>query len=384
MLDTKTIIILLAVGNLVLFFNLSFFARWGKHTPGGEYWYWSKLAQACGWLCLFLRGSLPFAASFLLGNILLLGGFWLESAALRLQGGGRSGRRVVGGGLIALSAVVVYLYAAKVGPAICVAVVSLLSSLTYAYAGYELTKGWNNASRLRRFLGTVTLALSWIVLFRVVGVLLNPFGLLANNPYQMVIFVAWYMLMLTTGFGFILMAKEKADQQVLQMTITDPLTKILNRRGFEEVLQRSAAMAARKGQSFSLLLLDVDYFKSINDQYGHATGDGVLETIAHLCRDLLRQGDWVGRWGGDEFAVLLQDSDGQQAKVAAERILHAIRDYYRSRVDSKVAVTISVGAASWCSGESYAMLLARADRALYKAKEQGRNCVEFDELQCER
>ena len=212
MFDTKTMLILLAIGNLTIFFNLCFLARWSQNVPGGTFWYWSKLLQSCGWLLLFMRGTIPFGVSFLVGNIFLLSGFWLECSALRIQGGAVEDKRVINGGFVAIVALVLYLYLAKVGPAISVASLSLVSSMMYAYAGYELSKGWRTASRLRRFLAVVTLVVSWLVQFRVVAAIFMPFGLLSNNYYQTLVFLGWYVLLVTVSFGFILMEREGSNQ----------------------------------------------------------------------------------------------------------------------------------------------------------------------------
>ena len=212
MLDTKTMLILLAIGNLTIFFNLCFLARWSQNVQGGTFWYWSKLLQSCGWLLLFMRGTIPFGVSFLVGNIFLLSGFWMECSALRIQGGAVEDKRVINGGFVAIVALVLYLYLTKVGPAISVASLSLVSSMIYAYAGYELSKGWRKASRLRRFLAVVTLVVSWLVQFRVVAAIVMPFGLLSNNYYQTLVFLGWYVLLVTVSFGFILMEREGRNQ----------------------------------------------------------------------------------------------------------------------------------------------------------------------------
>ncbi len=212
MLDTKTMLVFLALGNLTIFLNLCFLLRRNRNETGDSFWYWSKLLQACGWLLLFLRGTIPFGVSFLAGNIFLLSGFWLETSALRLKGGALENRSLTKAGIAAIVAVVLYLYLAKVGPAISVAVLSMLSSMMYAYAGYEISKGWRKAGALRRFLAVTTLGVSWLVQFRVVAAIVAPFGLLSNNCYQTLVLLAWYVLMIAVSLGFILMERERADK----------------------------------------------------------------------------------------------------------------------------------------------------------------------------
>jgi len=149
---------------------------------------------------------------------------------------------------------------------------------------------------------------------------------------------------------------------------TDPLTKALNRRSF----LRQLGMAAVSDQPFSLIMFDIDHFKSINDTYGHDVGDAVLREISQLVRDNIREIDTLARWGGEEFMVLSK-SDMKRAKRVAERLRKAVAEFSFTGVPRQV--TSSFGVALHQSGETGEELVKRADDALYQAKESGRNKV---------
>jgi len=152
---------------------------------------------------------------------------------------------------------------------------------------------------------------------------------------------------------------------------TDGLTGARNRRFFQESLAASLAAYGRTGIPFSLMLLDIDYFKKINDTYGHPYGDEVLKRLAALLRGLSRETDVVARYGGEEFAVILAGAGAREAAVAGERYREAVE-----REDMGPArVTISVGVAEAAEPDDAEALISRADRALYRSKGDGRNRV---------
>lgn len=152
----------------------------------------------------------------------------------------------------------------------------------------------------------------------------------------------------------------------------DRLTDILNRRGIEPQIAREISRAARHGTPLSLLILDVDHFKKINDQYGHSVGDLVLRSAAQVIARTVRATDLVGRWGGEEFLVLLPHTDLLHARLAAERIRKAIEGTPFCEGQS---VTISGGIAEFGMSDTGSGLLERADKQLYVAKSGGRNRV---------
>jgi len=161
------------------------------------------------------------------------------------------------------------------------------------------------------------------------------------------------------------------------MVTTDATTGCLNRRGFEQMLDRTIAAAARSRSDVAVLAIDIDHFKQINDTIGHLAGDSVLREVAAVLTQSSRAGDVVSRVGGDEFAILLPDADSETAGVAAERVLETIRTHPFATARGRRSVTVSVGFAA----ESVAdvgvttALRARADEALYVAKRLGRNRV---------
>lgn len=152
---------------------------------------------------------------------------------------------------------------------------------------------------------------------------------------------------------------------------TDALTGLLNRRGGEAMISHHANRAKSSGASLSFLLVDIDYFKSINDQYGHAVGDIVITTVANCMRDSIRQNDFAVRWGGEEYLVCLPDTDLLGAAQAAEKLRKNIE---RIEGNQTPSVTVSVGCAE-LGDDTFHVAIARADMALYMAKTSGRNQV---------
>ncbi len=154
----------------------------------------------------------------------------------------------------------------------------------------------------------------------------------------------------------------------------DGLTQLYNRRAFVDIADRELARAGRARSRLALLMLDIDHFKRVNDEFGHPAGDRVLAAFAGVMRQCVRRGDSVGRYGGEEFCILLPDSDLAHALEVGERIRTVTAG--EPLADLPEAVTVSVGAAEWTAGETLAQVMARADRALYAAKQGGRNRVE--------
>jgi diguanylate cyclase (GGDEF)-like protein len=166
-----------------------------------------------------------------------------------------------------------------------------------------------------------------------------------------------------------------ANRRLAEQALTDDLTGLANRRHGAYELQRAVALATRHGHALAVARIDIDHFKEINDTYGHRAGDVVLAEVGRRLAGALRGGDDLARWGGDEFVVILPDTDREGGLAAAERLRAAVASSPVAVGDGRdVAVTISVGWAHW-SGDTPDDLLARADRSLYAAKETGRNLV---------
>lgn len=172
-------------------------------------------------------------------------------------------------------------------------------------------------------------------------------------------------------------ARRIALQDELQrQATTDPLTGLSNRREFARCFAHELARTERTAAPLSLALLDLDRFKKINDQYGHAAGDAVLRHVARLCRECFRSVDSVGRMGGEEIAVLLPGANLQQAAAVAQRFALRLAATPLIHGENTIAVTATVGVAERTAQETALdPLLLRADRALYAGKEAGRNCV---------
>jgi diguanylate cyclase (GGDEF)-like protein len=169
--------------------------------------------------------------------------------------------------------------------------------------------------------------------------------------------------------------RTRAQEALAEAARTDSLTGLLNRRAMSEHMEYQMGRVIRHKRPFCLLLGDLDHFKTVNDRYGHAEGDKVLIQVAGLLRSSVRQEDLVARWGGEEFLLLLPDTDLGRGRILAEKIRAAILDHEFTCGGEPCQVTMSIGLTEYDGVIEVDMCLLGADKALYLAKEQGRNSV---------
>lgn len=214
----------------------------------------------------------------------------------------------------------------------------------------------------------------------ILGTPASPWAL---NPFEMMGSIIFLGIGLGLGFGVFWIATAKSRLSLELLANTDPLTGSYNRRSFIAWCEKELLRSSRTRQPFSLLMIDLDHFKKINDHYGHENGDIVLCAVADQLRASLRNVDIVGRWGGEEFVALLPDTPAELAVIVAHRLRHTVESLSIAKLKmtpmhnkKSIPVTISLGVATYPNqANNIEDLLQRGDRALYQAKAAGRNCV---------
>ncbi|MFZ9737571.1 MAG: GGDEF domain-containing protein [Prochlorotrichaceae cyanobacterium] len=226
----------------------------------------------------------------------------------------------------------------------------------------------------KRFLMTIYFCMGWILVLRMVGLIRHtPSTFFTPNEVNvgslLILFV--YSLLLTIGFTMMVCQRLYNNLQVT--ADTDELTGLFNRRAMMKLLTQEMRRYLQKGQSFALILIDVDHFKRINDRYGHDGGDSVLIHLAQIFKQQARPEDFTSRWGGEEFLVLLPKISQQEALARAE----ALRAYVeQTPTPLGIPITMSLGVSlAQNNGDSVESLITAADHALYAAKRSGRNRV---------
>jgi diguanylate cyclase (GGDEF)-like protein len=165
------------------------------------------------------------------------------------------------------------------------------------------------------------------------------------------------------------------EERLLIESMTDPLTGLLNRRYFDEQTRKEVARSRRHGLRFSVLMIDIDHFKRINDSYGHPVGDLAIKALAEVCSNALRPQDILARYGGEEFVLTLPHTSVDGAGVVAERIRHGVEQVALDTEAGPVRFTVSIGISTYSRDLPFEQIVGRADEALYRAKQRGRNCV---------
>jgi len=265
--------------------------------------------------------------------------------------------------------------------------------LTYSLGGVSApTAGWLIAAPVvAMFLGGVSTAVFWLAMSCAAVTLIYYLPLmgvaLPAHPVKdltllyllcdlglyivMVVFVLLFELTKTQGF----IKLEQALNFINELAIRDELTGSHNRRHLIKLIEGEKERATSNGTTFSLCLLDIDHFKRINDTYGHSAGDTVLREFARCIQQQIRETDSFGRYGGEEFLLMLPHTSQEQAHAFAEAVRQRIGRMDVSAISNELAVTVSIGVAEFRKGESIGQTVARADEALYQAKSGGRDRV---------
>jgi diguanylate cyclase (GGDEF)-like protein len=265
------------------------------------------------------------------------------------------------------------------------------TSVVSALAGFQaLLLGWlvwsprtpyrREQGRILLFCGTVLMVL--VLATRTALFALNEDWtgpLTIPEEIQSATYLTTLVILLLNTMGFVLMQKERGVELQHQQALHDPLTGIHNRRALMEQMESVVSQAVRHRKPMSMLMIDIDFFKRINDQYGHQTGDEVLKAVASGIQHRLRREDFLARFGGEEFVVVLPDTDPAGARASAEHIRAAIADEPVQAGAEAIGVTVSVG---WFSmvpqriEKTTDRMISGCDAALYEAKRNGRNRVE--------
>jgi diguanylate cyclase (GGDEF)-like protein len=185
--------------------------------------------------------------------------------------------------------------------------------------------------------------------------------------------VACLALLYSSAIGTATQSLSSLNAQLSQLATTDSLTGLLNRRSMNEAIHHELVRFERTGRPFAVILGDVDDFKSVNDRHGHNAGDAVLTAIAQTLRATVRPMDHVGRWGGEEFLILLPEADAAGASAVARRVQHALTTLTVPTVNLRIKMTFGVASAR--AAQTFDELIAGADSALYQGKRRGKNRV---------
>jgi diguanylate cyclase (GGDEF)-like protein len=195
------------------------------------------------------------------------------------------------------------------------------------------------------------------------------------GQFQSLLTLTLVFLSMAVNFGFLLMAIDRLRSEVADLALMDDLTGVANRRHLLQRLTEECARSERSDDPFSLLVIDLDGFKSINDTHGHAAGDACLQHFTLMAQTRLRPGDLLARAGGDEFSIVLPSSTLREAVLIARRLLEVCRADAAECAGTDIPISVSIGVAQWtrAMGAFPDRLIAAADHALYEAKRDGRN-----------
>lgn len=205
--------------------------------------------------------------------------------------------------------------------------------------------------------------------------------LMQSSAVQTLTFMSTFAVVLVASMGFVFMARDRADEDNRRLAAVDSLTGVANRRAVIAALDRDVARSIRTHEPMALMMVDIDHFKNVNDRYGHPAGDKVLCSVVDVLRERVRSQDLVGRYGGEEFMVLLPDTTARGGYLLAQQLCEAVQALHLEHEGQPIPVTVSIGlyGGRLQPGDHWDMLISAADRALYEAKDRGRNRVEVVE-----
>jgi len=350
-------------------------------------WAGALAAHGVTYVLFMLRGAIPDFLSIVVANVALSATFALFAAGLAQF----QGRRFPLVALWGPAVVVAVAFAAFLDDArvrvIVAGVVFSAQALVILVALVQHRKVTPGRGQYVLMAGFALVVL--IFAGRIVAALRGPFemaSILSGSPVQQASFMVAVLMPMLLAMGLVLMVEERAgaelqeaNRKLEELSVTDALTGLSNRRHFDRLLASEWSRAARRGCPFTVLMVDVDNFKRFNDRYGHLTGDECLVRIAGVLKTFTRRsGDVAARYGGEEFAIVYSDMPAEVAVRMAETVRQGVEGLAIPHENSPFGrVTLSVGVATMAASRDIAAeaVLRRADEALYEAKASGRNVV---------
>ena len=377
-LDPRTLIVAsLLTAGLMGAVSLAFAGMRGASRVIGR-WGGAMLLLGTGLLGLALRQLIPDWLSIALANTLIVAALVLAVRSLR-RFLDDAPRDLLGWGLTAALFVYLLVFAVAI-PSITARSVAIAAAIAIIMvrAALLLHRRAPESSRLScRFTEIIFWAAAATAIVRAVSTLVaDTQDLLQPNVLNAATFLAYAGFIMVSTLGIMWIEIETLQAELVYSAHYDSLTGIYNRGTFLTEFEREVSRSGRGGAAFSLAIFDLDRFKQLNDRYGHPAGDQVLKAFADVLRSSIRKHDTVGRYGGEEFALLMPQTGMDTAVRVAERIRRALETRGVSVEVGRIDVTVSGGVATFgIDGDDWDALLSAADTALYEAKRAGRNRI---------
>lgn len=378
--DTPTLFLMIVLASVVTALATLAISSGQDEDDGLSLWAASMLVHAAAFALLSMRGRLPDLTSIVLANALISATIALAHEALHAFLRQPPVRYLIWVP-VAVTALGFFLLIDR--PADRQLLASVVCS---AQIGFLLLVFYKSMSRIYgrgKFLfvsGMLLLLLAFVT--RGTFLLLGWIDLrqpLSNMPAQTLMLLVSFVVVMLGSLGFVFMIKDRLDERNRDLAMHDSLTGLANRRAIMQALEQQFSLAQRAEQALSVLMIDVDHFKRINDCFGHPAGDEVLRSIAQRIAERIRVQDIAGRFGGEEFLVILPGTTAEGALQLAEALRVSIAATPVLTTWQTVGATVSLGVFGGVINEAQELdsLLERADQALYRAKQNGRNRAEL-------
>ena len=373
-IDSQTVIVLTGVmGGLMSLVLYSLKRNYPASIQGLGQWSTGFLSLFLAGLLVAGRGTLPDTITISASNFLMWSGVYLVYAGTQRFFGVRP--KLWPWMLLITAALLSSLWYSLVTPSyvIRLACFTALMALLFAVHAWLIFRR-ATLTFATALTGVVLVSMTGIQLMRLVTAPMIPpqSGINDNSVYQVIYITSFAFATLLLSIGLVLMATDRLRAELEHLATHDSLTNALTRRHMDDACRMEMERSRRNGRSTALLMMDLDHFKAINDTYGHQAGDQVLINFVIKVNALLRPADQLGRFGGEEFVLLLPETSREDALQVAERIRAICAEPAQG-----AACSVSIGVASTLNDrDTLDALLARADAAMYRAKDNGRNRVE--------
>jgi diguanylate cyclase (GGDEF)-like protein/hemerythrin-like metal-binding protein len=380
--DIHTLLLVIVLTGTVLALSVAVVAHQDQRD-GMRYWAAGLGVHIASYVFLSQIGNLGQFAGLLVVIVLRASAWALFAEGLFEFYRRRAPRLLIWGPVVAETAAFVLLFEHATYRSL---VVSLISVFQGGLAlGLMLQSRRHTPGRGQYFLMTGLVMAMALLSFRVLEVmrtgLVGMLDTTGSNPVQVISLLGVLLTLVLLSIGFVLMSKDRSDDQNRQLATHDELTGLANRRHLNKVLAQEWARFKRSGQPFSVAMIDIDYFKLYNDHYGHLAGDECLRQIAQLMQSGMRRaGDLAARYGGEEFLLILPNTHALDARRLADTVRRSIEQLNQPHAKSPLGrLTVSMGVAAMVDGAyvDASALLRAADDALYLAKQGGRNQVQL-------